>query len=205
MPETGKIVAVVLAAGESRRFGADKLLQPVELGGVTLPLAAHCLRQWLGLFWRVTVVVRPQAESLRLAIESTVGMAGSAAIHWVECADAAQGMGHSLAAGVRANAAAGGWLIGLGDMPAVPAAAIAGVRDALTAGATLAAPFCAGRRGHPVGFAAGYRDELLALQGDAGARHLLKRDAGQITRVEADHDGILADIDHPSDLQQLKK
>ena len=60
-------------------------------------------------------------------------------------------MAASLACGVRANPDAAGWLIGLADMPAVPPEAIAGVRNALVAGADLAATLCDGRRGHPVG------------------------------------------------------
>jgi molybdenum cofactor cytidylyltransferase len=193
------IAAVVLAAGQSRRFGADKLLHPLTLDGETLPLAAHSLRPWLAVFRRVTVVVRPQADALRAAIEQALGEQ-AAAIAWVACADAESGMGHSLAAGVGANRSASGWLVGLADMPAVPAAAIAGVRAALAAGAPLAAPARAGRRGHPVGFGAGYGPRLLALQGDAGARALLEQDAASIAYIAVAHDGIFADVDTPVDI-----
>ncbi len=170
MPERGGIAAVVLAAGSSRRFGSDKLLHPLTLRGVTLPLAAHSLLPWLETFADIAVVVRPGAESFCNAIETALGIGKggaikSAQISWIECADAAQGMASSLVCGVRANRDAAGWLIGLADMPAVPMAAIAGVRDALSAGAALAAPSCNGRRGHPVGFASRYYDELLRTAG----------------------------------------
>lgn len=193
----------MLAAGASRRFGSDKLLHPVTLRGVTMPLAAHSLLPWLETFGWVTVVVRPGAETFCSAIETALGASKSAAIRWVECADAAQGMAASLACGVRANRDAAGWLIGLADMPAVPKAAIEGVRNALSAGAALAAPSRAGRRGHPVGFASHYRDELLALQGDSGARRLLERDISHVVDIKIDDAGIFADIDIPGDLQHL--
>ena len=193
----------MLAAGASRRFGSDKLLHPVSLRGVTLPLAAHSLLPWLEMFAQITVVVRPGAESFCSALETELGESKAARIDWIECANAAQGMASSLVCGVRANHDAAGWLIGLADMPAVPAAAIAGVRDALSAGATLAAPSHSGLRGHPVGFASHYRDELLALQGDNGARRLLERDRAKITEIMIGDAGIFADIDVPGDLHHL--
>lgn len=203
MSERGKIAAIVLAAGGSRRFGSDKLLHPVTLRGVTLPLAAHSLLPWLEIFAHVTIVVRPGSEPLCRAIDTALGTTETAALRWQLCEEAAQGMAASLACGVRANHGAAGWLIGLADMPAVPAAAIAGVRNALQAGADLSAPSCNGRRGHPVGFAFRYYEELLALRGDAGARHLLERDRSNLVQVELGDRGILADIDIPRDLQEL--
>lgn len=201
MPEAGDIAAVVLAAGASRRFGADKLRHPVTRHGRTMPLAAHGLLPWLETFARVTVVVRPNAQALRREVEIAAGPAGSESIRWVECEDAEDGMAASLACGVRANRDAAGWVIGLADMPAIPVDAIADVRDALLAGAGAAAPFCGGKRGHPVGFASRYRGELIALQGDAGARHLLERDISGVVQVKACSKGIFADIDTPADLQ----
>ncbi|MGA7595512.1 MAG: NTP transferase domain-containing protein, partial [Gallionella sp.] len=113
------------------------------------------------------------------------------------------GMAASLVCGVLANHDATGWLIGLADMPAVPSTAIAGVRNALFDGAALAAPSHAGRRGHPVGFASRYFDELVELHGDNGARRLLERDSASVTDIAVDDPGILADIDTPGDVRRL--
>jgi len=203
VPDRGDIAAVVLAAGASRRFGSDKLLHPLTLRGATLPLAAHSLLPWLETFGKISVVVRPGQNVFRSAIEAALGAGKSAQINWIACAAATQGMAASLACGVRANLDAAGWLIGLADMPAVPAVAIMGVRDALTAGAAIAVPAHAGRRGHPVGFARQYRVELLALQGDVGARRLLERDMTDVVEIRTDDAGIFADIDIPGDLQHL--
>jgi len=204
LPDNNEIAAIVLAAGTSRRFGSDKLLHPVTLNGVTLPLAAHSLLPWFDSFEHITVVVRPEAKEFCSAIDTVLGATKASAIRWVGCENAAQGMAASLACGVRVNRDAAGWLIGLADMPAVPLAAIAGVRNALFAGADLAAPFCDGKRGHPVGFASHYFEELLALKGDTGARSLLERDLSKVVQIKIDNEGIFADIDIPADCCTFK-
>lgn len=200
MSDIREIAAIVLAAGTSRRFGADKLLHPLTLHGVTWPLVAHSLLPWLDVFGKITVVVRQDSHALCNAAVEALGMSSATAIRWLVCADAAHGMAASLASGVRANRNAAGWLIGLADMPAVPAAAIAGVKNALLNGADIAAPAFKGRRGHPVGFASHYLEALLALQGDKGARSLLERDKSCVEHVNIYNDGIFTDIDTHDDL-----
>ena len=188
------IAAVVLAAGFSRRFGSDKLLHPLTLNGKTLPLAAHSLLPWFEIFDKVCVVTRIGAETQKIADS----LNEDSRLLWTVCEHAERGMAESLACGVRANIDAAGWLIGLADMPHVKASSITGVRDALLKGACLAAPSKNGRLGHPVGFSSRYLDELLVLEGDRGARHILERD--DVSKVETQDEGIFADIDLPSDL-----
>jgi molybdenum cofactor cytidylyltransferase len=194
------VAAIVLAAGASTRFGANKLLYPFTIHGLTLPLAAHSLRPWLDTFERVTVVVKAEEENFCREIETALGNAASAKIHWCVCRHAVQGMAASLACGVQANVGARAWLIGLADMPAVPQQALVDVHAALLSGAKLVAPFKNSRRGHPVGFASEYREDLLSLQGDEGARQILARDKEKIIALQIDDAGIFADIDIPSDL-----
>jgi molybdenum cofactor cytidylyltransferase len=101
------IAAIVLAAGASRRFGADKLLHPLTLHDVTLPLAAHSLLPWLEVFGQITVVVRPESQALCSAVETALGARRSAAMRWLACADAAQGMARSLSCGATVMQAVG--------------------------------------------------------------------------------------------------
>jgi molybdenum cofactor cytidylyltransferase len=69
------------------------------------------------------------------------------------------------------------------------------------AGASIAAPVLAdGRRGHPVGFGARWRDALCALEGDVGARHLLSRHPDQVSLIPTRDDGCAIDVDRIEDV-----
>lgn len=190
---TGKIVGVLLAAGEGSRFGSDKRLQPLADG---TPLAVAAARNLRAGCDEVLAVLRPDDTALAALLVA-------ADCRVIYCAEAEQGMGHSLAAGVRASPEAAGWLIALADMPAIVPASHATVAAALRQGASIAVPTFEGRRGHPVGFAARWRAELLALHGDQGARRLLQAAPAEIELVALDDPGILADIDTPADLAAM--
>jgi molybdenum cofactor cytidylyltransferase len=104
---------------------------------------------------------------------------------------------------VRAAHAARGadaYLIALADMPFIRASSIAAVRDALAAGAPLAAPYFRARRGHPVGLAAQFRLALEALEGDEGARKIIQAHEKSLVKIPVGDPGVLRDIDTPGDL-----
>ncbi len=184
------IVGILLAAGSSRRFGADKLLQPLADG---MPLALRSAQRLRAAVDQMFVVIPPQSGALRalLAAVDTQLLVNALA---------AQGMGTSLACGVRASADADGWLIALADMPFIAPATLAAVATALRGGAVLAAPSRGGRTGHPVGFCRRYYGELADLYGDEGARALVQRDRHRLLAIPVDDDGIHLDIDQPGDL-----
>lgn len=184
-------VGILLAAGSASRFGSDKLLHRLPHGeAIAVQAARHLVRAELG---RVIAVVRPVSTSLArlLAAEG---------LDVFECPRADDGMGASLACAVRAAGPAVGYVIALADMPFVRPSSIAAVCDALSAGATLAAPYFRARRGHPVGIAGRFRSELEALGGDEGARRLLAAHEAELVKVPVGDPGVLRDIDRPSDL-----
>ncbi len=113
---------------------------------------------------------------------------------------ASEGMGTSLARGVRATQDAAGWIIALADMPWIAPATIDAVAAHLRGGASMAAPSHAGRRGHPVGFSGRWREELCRLSGDTGAKRLIEAHPDALELVETADPGIFRDIDYPQDL-----
>lgn len=187
---TAPVVGILLAAGASTRFKANKLLHPLPDG---TPIAVAAARNLRAALDRVVAVVRPDVPELARAL------AGAGAEVTI-CPDAAAGMGHSLAHAIALTSHARGWIVALADMPFVAPDTIRRVAAALLDGAGLAAPAYRGSRGHPVGFAAPYREDLAALSGDAGARGVLERDRARIRVVEVEDPGVLRDIDTPGDL-----
>ena len=190
MTPPGPIVGVLLAAGSSARFGSDKLLHP--LADAT-PLGLAAARRLRPACDRVVAVVRPGGDRLadRLAAEG---------FELVVSPDARLGMGHSLAAGVRAAADAAGWIIALADMPYIALASYGHVATALRAGGSIVVPEYRRRRGHPVGFAHRWGEQLMALTGDEGARRIVAAFPEAILHCETDDPGIVRDVDQMADL-----
>jgi molybdenum cofactor cytidylyltransferase len=85
-------------------------------------------------------------------------------------------------------------------MPFIEPATIRSVARAIERTGGIAQPAFRGSRGHPVGFAAGYRNELEGLRGDEGARQLLQRQAGLVELLDTADAGVLRDIDSRTDL-----
>ena len=181
---------ILLAAGQGKRFGADKLLHPLADG---TPLALAAARQLqAALPHSIAVVADTEGELARHL--AWLGL------QVVANPQAAQGMGTSIACGVAASSTARGWVIALADMPWVPPAVIRAVADTLAQGAAIAAPACRGRRGHPVGFAACHGAALQQLRGDAGARGILAAHRASLQLIETAEQGVLLDIDVPASL-----
>ena len=187
------IRGLLLCGGASVRFGRDKLLERIGAGGEAM--AVVCARTLLAASDRVLAVTRPGSAALREMLERE-------GCEVIESDRTLGGLGSSLAAGVEASAGAAGWLVALADMPFIRSHTMLAVRDALAAGALIAAPVdrASGTRGHPVGFAAALREELLAVRGDEGARSVIQRHRDAVRLIEVDDAGIARDIDRPADL-----
>jgi molybdenum cofactor cytidylyltransferase len=188
-----RIVGILLAAGSSQRFGADKRLHPLADG---LPMALVSARRLAAACTRTLVVIRP--DDTRLA--SLLAAEGMAT---VVCDEAEHGMGHSLRCGIAASVEADGWLVALADMPYIEAASYQAVLTALQNGASLARPAYQEKMGHPVGFSAIHLPELLALSGDQGGKSILDAHRGAVRCCPVDDPGVLKDIDQLSQLAVL--
>ena len=188
------VVGILLAAGRAERFGGGKLLAPLRAGpraGAAVGVVA--LRHLLSAVRPSIAVVRPGDDTLAARLREE-----GAQVVVAKRAD--EGIGASLAAGVAHAPPHAGVVVALADMPWIDVATIARVVTWIVAGASLAAPFHRGQRGHPVGFSPAHRRALLALRGDEGARAILASAAADIARVDVDDPGVLLDVDTPEDL-----
>ncbi len=188
-----RICGILLAAGAGTRFGGGKLIHPLDDG---VPIAAHAARNLVAAGLDVIAVIRPGDFPLADVLEEE----GCFVTH---CAEAIHGMGHTLAHGVANSRDAGGWVIALADMPRVRPETIQRVAAAIAGGDIIAAPRFNGERGHPVGFHAQLRDELLRLTGDTGARPVLERHREALRLLDCDDPGVVLDIDVKADLPRI--
>lgn len=171
---------IVLAAGRGERFIAS--------GGNTHKLAA-------------LLAGKPVLQHVLDAVR-----ASGLPHHLVQADVSRPGMGDSIADGVRATPDAAGWLILPGDLPLVRSDTLRAVADALGPH-TVVVPACQGVRGHPVGFSAACRDQLLALKGNQGAAPVVRAQAAMnsVAVLELDDVGVVTDIDTLDDLARAGK
>lgn len=185
---------IVVAAGQGSRFkGTEhKLSQPMGGSTVLGCTLRHAVESRLPVLL-VTTSPFVAAASRELAMRDIVVLSA---------AEAARGMGHSIAAGVAERASAAGWLVLPGDMPLVRPSTLRAVASALDTHPVVYAQH-RGRRGHPVGFAAELYSELVLLDGDEGARRIVAR--YPVRGEEVDDPGVLLDIDTREDLETLQQ
>ncbi len=191
-PLSRRVAALVLAAGQSSRMTPrNKLLMPGHDGR---PMVAHVVDAVLSSKAAETIVVMGhQADQVSAALAGRqVGL--------VQATDYEAGLSASLRAGVAglsANAAA--VLVCLADMPLVDAGMIDRLIDAYDPdlGHLIVVPVHRGKRGNPVLWDRRFFPDIMALQGDTGARGLLTRHAEYVVEVEMETDAILRDFDTP--------
>jgi molybdenum cofactor cytidylyltransferase len=189
------VAALVLAAGRSSRMGGpNKLL--AEIGGRPL-VADEVLRSRAR---PVIVVTGHERERVEAALAGLP-------VDFVHNPKFADGLGTSLKTGVAAvPAQADGVIVCLGDMPQVDAALIDRLVGALDPGkgALIALPTIAGQRGNPVVWSRRFFPDLMAVEGDVGARYLIGRYAEAVVEVPLTGNAALTDIDTPEALEAVK-
>jgi molybdenum cofactor cytidylyltransferase len=191
--------AVILAAGRSTRMGGpNKLL--AELGGKTL-VRIVTEQALASKAEGVIVVTGHQAEEVEKALQGLK-------VKFVRNPDFAQGLASSVKAGVAAvPAAADGAVICLGDMPLISARLIDRLIEAFApdSGHLIAVPVSDNRRGNPVLWSRRFFAELMALDGDIGARHLIAKHAEAVAEVPVEGFDAFLDIDTPQALEAARR
>ncbi|MBV9529997.1 MAG: molybdopterin-binding/glycosyltransferase family 2 protein [Bradyrhizobium sp.] len=193
------VVVVVLAAGRSTRMGGpNKLL--AELSGKKLVRIAT-EQALASRASEVIVVTGHQAELVEQALQGLK-------VRFVRNPDFAAGLASSVKAGITVVPAnADGALICLGDMPLIDAKLIDRLIEAFDPdrGNLIVVPVAEGRRGNPILWSRRFFGELLTLDGDVGARHLVAKHAEAIAEVPVDGESAFLDIDTPQALEAAQR
>jgi molybdenum cofactor cytidylyltransferase len=189
--------AIVLAAGASRRMGAPKMLLPLAgksvIATVVDRLAAAAIDR---------IIVVAGAERARIA----AALAGRQ-VAVVENPDPDAGMLSSVRCGLRAlPPECRAVLVAPGDGPRISPAVVDAMLAALDAGPRgIVVPVHGGRRGHPIAFAIGHRDEVLSRYDGIGLRGLLAAHPEDILELPVDDPAVLADMDAPEDYRRERE
>jgi molybdenum cofactor cytidylyltransferase len=193
------VVAIVLAAGRSTRMGGpNKLL--AELSGKKLVRIAT-EQALASKASEVIVVTGHQAELVEQALEGLK-------VKFVRNPDFAGGLASSVKAGIAAVPdKPDGALVCLGDMPLIDARLIDRLIEAFDPdrGNLIVVPVADGRRGNPVLWSRRFFGELLTLDGDVGARHLIAKHAEAVAEVPVDGESAFLDIDTPQALEAARQ
>lgn len=184
---------VLLAAGTAQRFGRLKQLEPLHGESLVRRAARTALATGLPV-WLVTGAQQAQVEA----------EVADLPLHCVHNPDWSRGMGSTLALGARlAGQGLGALIVMLADQPLVEARDLL---ELLQVHADDPQAIVAADHGDTLGppclFPAAYLPALIALDGERGARALLKQHADAVRRLPMPHAAL--DIDTPQDLARAE-
>jgi molybdenum cofactor cytidylyltransferase len=187
------VAGIVLAAGESARFGQPKQL--LEWRGEPLVRRVSRISLAAGLS-EVVVVTGSSRASVRQVLS---GMP----VKLVENLNWAEGQASSVRAGIRAlQPRTGGAIFLLADQPLVTTNLIKSLREEHARSlAPIIAPMVDGRRGNPVLFDRTTFADLASLEGEAGGRTLFSK--FRVHELPWHDQGVLFVVDTLEDYQQL--
>lgn len=187
-----RLGVVLLAAGKSERFGTNKLLA----GFCGRPMVCYALEAALALKAARTAVVTACGEVARLAEEYGCEVLVN---------DAPQlGQSHSIRLGVQAMRDMDAVLLMVCDQPQLTAASLERlVQRFARSGKGVACLRDGTHKGNPAVFARETFGELLALEGDRGARSVLRAHEGDLLVVDTVGADELADADTPDMLAAM--
>ena len=182
---------IILAAGESTRFGENKLTY--MLNGA--PIIRRVVMESRLPDVRVIVVVGHEQEKIRGALKGID-------VDFVYNKDYKKGMSQSVIAGVRASNSTKGILILPGDMAFIKSKIIEQVISShKNTGSKIVIPTYNGRGGHPILFDVSLKDELLHIKEETrGLKEIINRHENEIYKVELGTPIVVHDVDVKEDL-----
>lgn len=200
--KSGRIFAVIPAAGESRRMGRAKLLLP--LGGRSVIARLLDALSQPRIAARI-VVVRPGDDVLRTEAESA---GATVVVPSSPPPDMRASVAHALDDISRRLSPTDNdsWLLVPADHPVLEDQVVRSIAETwLSGNAKILVPTCNGRRGHPTLFRWELARDVPEIPEDRGLDWLLDKYAGQVEKFEIADESILCDLDTPEDYERLQQ
>lgn len=191
------IAAIVLAAGESRRMGRQKLLLPYA--GTTV--IEHIADQVLASDVAQTIVVTGHDVK---AVEAAML---DKPVTLVENRQYKDGMLTSIRAGLQVvSPGTAGFMVVLGDQPSIDARVINQlIAEFHAVEKGIIVPLYDDDTGHPIIISMSYRDDVMTKFDDTGLRGLIYGYPEYVHRLPVQAPGVLRDMDTPEDYERELK
>lgn len=194
----GNVIALLMAAGQSRRFGNNDKRKAQLPGGQPLLVESY---QRIATAFPQTFVVLQQGEA-----PESFGLSALTSV--IAAPHAQNGLGASLADAFRAInsdpslADVDAVAVCLGDMPLVSSATLTALAHASSAH-TIIRPALQGNPGHPVIIGRRFWDAMTTLAGDEGGKKVLQENRVHLVLIPVTDPGVLTDADTPEQLRNL--
>lgn len=184
-----RVGGVLLASGQGKRFGSNKLLAEIE--GV--PLYRRAMDTLAGAGLHRLAVCSPYPEILAAGENS--------GFLPLRNDRATEGISASVRLGLSAMDDLDGVLFAVCDQPYLTTKSIIRLMDSFLGSKTaICALSWEGQRGNPVIFPRDLFGELAALTGDVGGGAVIRRHPDRLVLVEVFSPKELSDVDKPDDL-----
>ncbi|HPK86782.1 MAG TPA: nucleotidyltransferase family protein [Atribacterota bacterium] len=192
------IIGIVLAAGEGKRIGKDK---------VTLPLGSKKVIEWVldaatkSKLEKIILVVKPEDRETAEAGEKYNTIV-------VSNPDYKKGMSTSIKKALselNIQNRYDGFCVLLGDQPFISSDIINSLIEAFQKGKKeIVVPYFQNKPGNPVLFDIAWKEEFMNITGDVGGRILIKAHPDLVKKITLNNEGILFDIDREEDYKKAK-
>lgn len=187
-----RLNAIIMAAGQSRRFGANKLLLPLQ----GKPVIQHLLDQFpFQLFHQVVLVY--SHEQVRV-------IAQQYPLQLCHNDHPSRGKWQTIQLGLKTCDDVEGILFLVADQPLLKEATITTLAKKFLQHPTrIIRPVIASKPCNPVFFPASCLQELKSLQGDIGGRTVIRRHSDLVMSISFEDPSEFIDIDTPETYNKL--
>lgn len=188
-----KIGCVLMASGDARRFGENKLNSTLK-GESLIDRALNCLKK---LKLDCVVVVSQYEQVLRKA--DAYGFIGVKNNH------PDYGISHTIKLGLQKAQCCDAVMFMVSDQPLLTSDSVSGMIEYYRENPThIVAMGYGGTRGNPCIFPSVYFDELKKLSEDNGGNQVIRAHEDRLLIFQASHPDELSDIDTKEDLKVLE-
>ena len=191
---TKTLCAILLAAGNSSRFGSNKLLYPIN----NQPMYQHTIKLFQQLNTQKIILITKYPEIIKKIDPN---------IHIIINNDTHLGQSHSMKLALKYLIAQkrhfDGYLFSVCDQPYLQLTSLIKLSTTWQAKGGICALATNNKRGNPIIFSQKYLPDLLNISGDTGGRSILHKYPEEITLVETTKPDELIDIDTPEILEKI--